>query len=112
MLLNKSKYFLASVCFFASTRRDHPSRQPFLPPPPPPPPLPPLGSDDGGGGGGGDFGFPFPSFTVLVEPLGCEGGGCPTNDSFCDYGLCRCRQGADARFGGCYRDFGRVFRER
>merc|ERR1712018_474572 len=30
-------------------------------------------------------------------------GGCPSN-AFCDYGICRCKAGYDARFGSCWND--------
>ncbi len=47
---------------------------------------------------------------VVVNAQDCVGG-CP-NQAFCDYGICRCREGFEARFGACYQDFGSVYNQR
>merc|ERR1712062_447915 len=45
---------------------------------------------------------------MLVNENDCVGG-CPMN-AFCDYGICRCRTGYDAKYGRCWNrieDFNR-----
>ena len=45
---------------------------------------------------------------MLLDEFDCMGG-CP-NQAFCDYGICRCRSGYDARYGQCWNrmdDFNR-----
>ena len=39
---------------------------------------------------------------MLVNENDCVGG-CPMQ-AFCDYGICRCRSGYDARYGKCWKD--------
>ena len=46
----------------------------------------------------------------MVNAHDCVGG-CP-NQAFCDFGICRCREGYEARFGSCYKNFQDVYRDR
>merc|ERR1712038_1431615 len=39
---------------------------------------------------------------MLLDEFDCMGG-CPMQ-AFCDYGVCRCRSGYDARYGKCWKD--------
>ena len=48
--------------------------------------------------------------SVLVNAHDCVGG-CPMQ-AFCDFGICRCREGYEARFGNCYKNFQDIYRGR
>ena len=66
----------------------------------------------GGGYGGSGYGYgfghsPYGHRTLVVNHNSCIGG-CP-NQAFCDYGICRCREGFEARFGRCYENFNNVY---
>ncbi len=64
----------------------------------------------GYGGYGYGYGYNREGSRLALYSTPCVGG-CPS-DAFCDYGICRCKQGYEARFGQCYRNFGSVFDER
>merc|ERR1719188_91099 len=53
---------------------------------------------------------PYGHRSIVVNHNDCVGG-CP-NRAFCDYGICRCREGYEARFGRCYENFGNVYNSR
>ena len=53
------------------------------------------------------FGGYGPHGRIVLGHQDCLGG-CPMQ-AFCDYGICRCREGYDARFGQCYKQFGSVY---
>ncbi len=59
----------------------------------------------------GGLGFRPHGGRLYMASRGCGLGGCPMQ-AFCDYGICRCREGYEARFGHCYENFGTVFDER
>ena len=61
-----------------------------------------------GGYGGYQYGYGGHRRGMLLDEFDCLGG-CPMN-AFCDYGVCRCRSGYDARYGSCWNrieDFNR-----
>ena len=54
----------------------------------------------GGGYGYGNSPYGYGRRGMLLDEFDCRGG-CPMN-AFCDYGICRCRTGYDARYGQCW----------
>ena len=58
-----------------------------------------------GGYGYGHGGYGYGGYGhrgMLYNEFDCVGG-CPMQ-AFCDYGVCRCRSGYDARYGKCWKD--------
>ncbi|XP_059093081.1 uncharacterized protein LOC131888283 [Tigriopus californicus] len=65
-----------------------------------------------GGYGGYGMGYGYSPYgihgqSILVNAHDCVGG-CPMQ-AFCDVGICRCREGYEARFGSCYQNFNSVY---
>eukprot|EP00095_Tigriopus_kingsejongensis_P009985 maker-scaffold17_size721972-snap-gene-6.23 protein:Tk09985 transcript:maker-scaffold17_size721972-snap-gene-6.23-mRNA-1 annotation:"---NA---" len=65
-----------------------------------------------GGYGGMGMGYGYSPYglhgnSLLVNAHDCVGG-CP-NQAFCDMAICRCREGFEARFGSCYRNFNNIY---
>jgi hypothetical protein len=65
-----------------------------------------YGSQFGGGNGYSPYRTPYGT-SLVVNHDSCVGG-CP-NQAFCDYAICRCREGYEARFGQCFENFGSVY---
>lgn len=65
-----------------------------------------------GGYGGYGMGYGYSPYgihgqSILVNAHDCVGG-CPMQ-AFCDMGICRCREGYEARFGSCYQNFNSIY---
>ena len=45
---------------------------------------------------------------VTLKVIECVGG-CPEQEAMCDYGLCRCKNQYEARFGKCYTNFEPIY---
>lgn len=63
-----------------------------------------FGGYGGYGGFGSGLGYSPYGRSILINAHDCVGG-CPMQ-AFCDYGICRCREGFEARFGSCHQNFG------